>query len=142
MPSTSIIETDFMNIPRLCIIRGFKITTKTISLKLIQLIFLTHLPNSIHFFIRISNKIQSMYCKVRIVSFIRSLEIFQISIQNRNSILSGYLSLNKWYTARTTDGGSCFHCTDKNQLPLPSDRPNVRFGGTVRPNFYCVVRPK
>ena len=23
-----------------------------------------------------------------------------------------------------------------------SDRPNVRFGRTVRPNFYCVVRPK
>ena len=23
-----------------------------------------------------------------------------------------------------------------------SDRPNVRFGRTVRPNFYCAVRPK
>ena len=41
MQSTSIIDTDFMNIPRLCIISAFKITTKTISLKLIQLIFLT-----------------------------------------------------------------------------------------------------
>ena len=23
-----------------------------------------------------------------------------------------------------------------------SDRPNIRFGQTVRPNFYCAVRPK
>ena len=29
-----------------------------------------------------------------------------------------------------------------NQSLSNSDLPNVQFGRTVRPNFYCVVRPK
>ena len=29
-----------------------------------------------------------------------------------------------------------------NGLLRISDRPNVRFGRTVRPNLYCAVRPK
>ena len=28
------------------------------------------------------------------------------------------------------------------ETPCSSDRPNVRFGRTVRPNFYCAVWPK
>ena len=35
-----------------------------------------------------------------------------------------------------------FRCGDRIRTRDSSDRPNVRFGRTVRPNFYCAVWPK